>query len=136
MKLVKCWEEEGVTIPAPYHRTVKVFFAPDKEGVNELTFSQAIIAPNSQTDYHKHDRGELIYVVHGRGVAVCEGEEVPLEADMAMWVPAGEMHQIKNTGVESMKLATVFVPPYSAEANYKRCLDAAKEAQSGSSSAG
>lgn len=132
MKLIKTWEEEGVTIPAPYQRTVKVFFAPDKEGVEELTFSHAIIAPGSQTDYHTHDRGELIYVVAGRGVAICDGEEVDIEPDVVMWVPKGERHQIKNTGPESIKLATVFVPAYLAKDNYERCLEAARKVQQGS----
>ena len=45
-----------------------------------------------------------------------------------MWVPAGEAHQIINTGADVLKLATVFVPGYTADENYKRCLDAAQAA--------
>lgn len=127
MKLVRTWEEKGVTVPAPYARNIKVFFAPDKEGVEELTFTHALIYPESQTDYHTHDRGELIYIVSGRGIAVCEGVETPIEPDVALWIPAGEKHQMKNTGNETLKLATVFVPAYNAADNYKRCLDAAKK---------
>jgi len=131
MKYVKTWEEKGVTIPAPYARNIKVFFAPDKEGVNELTFTHALIYPESQTDYHKHDRGELIYIVSGRGIAICEGKEMPIEPDVVMWVEKDEMHQIKNTGNETLKLATVFIPAYTAEYNYSRCLEAAKKLQNG-----
>lgn len=126
MKLVKAWEEQGVEIPDPYRRRIKVLFAPDKEGVAELTFSHAILPPGGRTDYHAHDRPELIYVVTGQGLCVHEGGESPVTADVAMWVPAGEKHQIVNTGYEPIKLATVFVPPYNAADNYKRCLDAAK----------
>jgi mannose-6-phosphate isomerase-like protein (cupin superfamily) len=131
MKYVKTWEEEGVTIPAPYARTIKVFFAPDKEGVEELIFTHALIHPFSKTDYHKHDRGELIYVVSGRGNAVCEGVELPVEPDVALWVEKDEMHQMVNTGAETLKLATVFVPAFTAAENYARCLEAAKSANSG-----
>jgi mannose-6-phosphate isomerase-like protein (cupin superfamily) len=127
MKVAKAWEDEGVVIGAPFIRRIKVLFAPDKDGVEELTFSHALIPPGSQTDYHVHDRGELIYIVRGRGTAVCEGEEMPIQEDMVFWVEAGEHHQMKNTGTEELKLATVFVPPYTAEANYKRCVDAAQE---------
>ncbi len=49
-----------------------------------------------------------------------------IEEDVAMWVPAGERHQILNTSADTLKLATVFVPAYKAGENYKRCLDAAK----------
>jgi mannose-6-phosphate isomerase-like protein (cupin superfamily) len=127
MKVVKAWEEEGVTIAEPHKRTIKTLFSPDEEkgSIRELLFTHAIIYPHSQTDYHTHDRPELIYIVHGRGTSVCEGKEIPIEADMALWVPAGEMHQVKNTGDESMKLATVFVPGFSGKANIKRCEDAA-----------
>lgn len=126
MEIVKAWEEPGVKIPAPYSRTIKVLFAPDKGGINELTFSFAIIDPDGQTDRHSHDRPELIYVVSGRGIAISEGRSFDLQGDIVLWVRAKEEHQIKNTGTETLKLATVFVPAYTAEANYKRCLEAAR----------
>ncbi len=128
MELVKAWEEEGVKIPAPYARTIKVLFAPDKGNVAELTFSFALIDPFSQTDYHTHDRNELIYIVSGRGLAVSEGREVEVQGDVILWVRPGEKHQIVNTGPETLKLATVFIPPYTAKQNYDRCLNAAKAA--------
>jgi mannose-6-phosphate isomerase-like protein (cupin superfamily) len=130
MKVVKAWEENGVTIQEPYKRTIKTLFSPDEDkgGIKELLFTHAIIYPHSQTDYHAHDRPELIYIVHGRGKSLCEGKEIPIETDMALWVPAGEKHQIINTGDESMKLATVFVPGFSGKDNIKRCEDATKGA--------
>jgi mannose-6-phosphate isomerase-like protein (cupin superfamily) len=129
MELVRCWEEEGVTIPEPYHRNLKIFFAPDKLGVREISFQQAIIFPGGKTDYHKHDRPELIYVVEGEGKSVCEGVETSVEKDVVIWVPAGEMHQIINTGDENIKLATVFIPGYEAKELYASRLKAAEEAR-------
>ena len=67
MKFAKAWEEAGVEIPAPYSRRIKVLFAPDRQGVEEITFSHAIIPPMGRTDAHDHDRPELIYVVAGQG---------------------------------------------------------------------
>lgn len=130
MELVRAWEEQGVEIPSPYRRRIKVLFAPDKGGVNEITFSHAIISPGGKTDYHVHDRPELIYVVSGEGIAVGPNkEEIPICADVAMWVPGGEGHQIINTGYVPVKLATVFLPGYTAEENYNRCMAAALELQ-------
>jgi mannose-6-phosphate isomerase-like protein (cupin superfamily) len=102
----------------PYARTIKMLFAPDKGGVKELSFSFALIDPFSQTDEHAHDRPELIYIVSGRGLAICDGQ--------ASDVPAGEKHQMKNTGAETLKFATVFVPGYTTEFNTNRCLEAAR----------
>ena len=129
MKIVKAWEEKGVEIPAPYQRRIKVLFAPDKEGVEEITFSHAILAPGGRTDYHDHDRPELIYVVKGQGICVHEGGETPICEDVAIWAVAGEKHQVINTGYEQLKLATVFLPGYTAKENYDRCLEAAKKAK-------
>ena len=69
MEIVKAWEEPGVKIPAPYSRTIKVLFAPDRGGVNELTFSFALLDPGGQTDRHSHDRPELIYVISDQSIS-------------------------------------------------------------------
>lgn len=130
MEIVRAWEEEGVKIPAPYSRTIKMLFAPDKGNVEEISFSFALIDPGGKTDYHTHDRPELIYIVSGRGIAVCEGEETEVQGDTVLWVRAGEKHQMINTSAETLKLATVFVPSYTAEFNYNRCLEAARSLQS------
>jgi mannose-6-phosphate isomerase-like protein (cupin superfamily) len=126
MKLVKAWEESGVQIPPPFSRRIKVLFAPDKEGVEELTLSHVILPPNGRTDAHAHDRPELIYVAAGEGVCVNEGEETRIVPDMALWVPAGEKHQLINPTAADLKIITVFVPAYPAQQNYARCLNAAQ----------
>jgi mannose-6-phosphate isomerase-like protein (cupin superfamily) len=128
MEIVRAWEETGVEIPAPYPRCIKVLFAPDKGGVAELMFTHAILPPDGLTGCHTHDRGELIYVVTGEGICVSGDGRTPIKAEVAMWVPAGEEHQIINTGPQPLKLATVFVPPYTAQQNYDRCLQAAAAA--------
>lgn len=128
MQIARAWEEAGVEIPAPYARRIKVLFAPDKGGVAEITFSHAILPPSGCTDCHTHDRPELIYVVSGEGICRNGQGETPIAADVAMWVPAGEPHQIVNTGYQPLKLATVFVPAFTAEENYARCVKAAEAA--------
>ncbi len=128
MEIVKAWEEKGVKVPAPYERTIKVLFAPDAHNVDELTFSFALIDPGGQTDYHSHDRPELIYIVSGRGASICEGQSYEVQGDVVLFVRAGEMHQMINTGAETLKLATVFIPAYTAADNYARCLNSAAPA--------
>jgi mannose-6-phosphate isomerase-like protein (cupin superfamily) len=129
MEIIKCWEEEGHTIPDPYRRHIRVMLAPDKRGVTEISFNQALLYPGGRTDYHTHDRPELIYVVSGRGVSVCEGAETPIGPDMALWVRAGEKHQMINTGEETLKLATVFIPGYSAKETITRMVEVAEGAR-------
>lgn len=129
MQIARAWEEAGVEIPAPYARRIRVLFAPDKGNVAEITFSHVLLPVSGRTDSHTHDRPELIFVVSGEGVCVNGGQQTPVAADVALWVPAGEPHQIINTGSQPLKLATVFVPAYTAEENYARCLHAAEAAR-------
>ncbi|HHW08751.1 MAG TPA: cupin domain-containing protein [Firmicutes bacterium] len=125
MVIVHTNEEKGVTIGAPFHRTIKVLLAPDKNDVKELTFSHVVLHARSQTDYHKHDRPELIFILSGAGVMKVEGKEYPIAPNYVYWVLKEEMHQMINTADNDMTFVTVFVPGYTAEENYKRCLDAA-----------
>jgi mannose-6-phosphate isomerase-like protein (cupin superfamily) len=82
--------------------------------VAQLTFSQVLIYPESKTDYHSHDRSELIVVVSGRGKSICDGKEIRVQADMALWIKPGEKHQLINDGDDMLKLYTLFTPAYSA----------------------
>lgn len=129
MEIIKCWEEPGELIKEPFKRHIKLFYGPDKRNIPELNFTQAIIYPGNGTDYHLHDRPELIYVVHGKGTAICEGEEFPIETDCVFWVPTGMMHQVNNTGDETLKLATIFIPGYTREEHITRIRKAAEAAQ-------
>ncbi|MFC1578554.1 cupin domain-containing protein [Thermodesulfobacteriota bacterium] len=100
MEVLRFWEEEGVTVPEPYKRHIKVMLAPDRRNAEEITFSQVLIYPESKTDYHAHDRPELIVVVSGRGKSICDGKEIGVQADMALWIKPGEKHQLINDGDE------------------------------------
>ena len=126
MEKARTRDEQGIDVPAPFARSIKVLFAPDRQNVDELTFSVVLIAPDGSTDYHVHDRPELIYIVSGQGEGVIEGSATGLETDTALLVRAGEWHQIKNCGTTALKLATVFVPGLRADDNYRRCLMAAE----------
>ena len=52
MRAAKVEEEEGITVPSPYDRTIKVLFAPDRQGAAEMTFSHVTIPPGGGTDCH------------------------------------------------------------------------------------
>ncbi len=53
MKIVLAADEQGVTVPAPYDRTIKILLAPDKEGVDAMTLSYVTIPPGGHTSSHK-----------------------------------------------------------------------------------
>jgi len=115
MKIVRALEEEGVKVPSPYEREIKLLLGPDKGGIEEIRANQVNLPPGGQTDYHKHDRPELIYVLEGAGICVHDGTETILTKDTLVWAEKGDMHQIKNTSGDILRLFTLFVPGFRTE---------------------
>jgi quercetin dioxygenase-like cupin family protein len=65
-----------------------VLVADDAPVVNLVTFQ-----PGARTHWHSHEIGQLLFVVHGRGVAqVRDGDCVRLSAGDVVWFEAGEVH--------------------------------------------
>ncbi|HSV31661.1 MAG TPA: cupin domain-containing protein [Atribacteraceae bacterium] len=128
MKIRYVWDEPGVSIPKPYRRTVRMVFGSDRQGVNELSLISAVIDPGSSTDRRVRNRLELIYIIYGKGVFICNDREYPIEADTAVYVEPGDVVQIRNTGEETLKLASVHLQSYRAEDLYKTLLEAAQMA--------
>jgi mannose-6-phosphate isomerase-like protein (cupin superfamily) len=122
MRIAKVEEEEGIAVPSPYDRTIKVLFAPDRRRAAEMTFSHVTIPPGGGTDMHEHDRPELIYIISGRAQSTSPDAAMALGPGTALWAEAGEMHELRNTGDEPLTIVTVFVPAYRAEQLYAACL--------------
>ena len=41
-----------------------------------------------------------------------DGRATPIKSDMAMIVPAGARHNVRNTGQKPMKMYTLYAPPH------------------------
>lgn len=66
--------------------------------------------PKEDIGTEVHEVDQFIYVQEGRGVAVLDNEESPLDAGVAVVVPAGTEHNILNTGDKKMRLFTLYAP--------------------------
>ena len=59
-----------------------------------------------------HDDGDQFFRVEkGRGEVLIDGVASKIKSDMAMIVPAGARHNIRNTGDKPLKLYTLYAPP-------------------------
>jgi mannose-6-phosphate isomerase-like protein (cupin superfamily) len=58
-----------------------------------------------------HDRDQFFRVEKGKGEIWIDGVMTKVEGDMAMIVPAGARHNVKNTGDKPLKLYTLYAPP-------------------------
>ncbi len=126
-KTIKTWEIEGVKVPPPYERILKIILSPETTGNKDLTLLLSLIYPKSQTDYHKHDgAAEIMYFVSGRGEAVSETGTYKIEPDTVFYAPSGVMHQIKNLSDEMMKIVCIYIPPISVS-YLQKAAEAAKK---------
>lgn len=74
------------------------------------------------------ENDQILFVVHGDGVAVLVGETTPIHKKSVVFVPAGTLHNIKNTGEDDMKLYTVYAPSVHKDGTiHATKADAAKE---------
>jgi len=68
---------------------------------------------------HSHPHGEeVVYIIHGHGRALINGEVAPIRAGSLVLFPQGQAHMLHNTGEEEMKVICFFAPPTRLE-NYK-----------------
>ena len=93
--------------------TLKRMFNPETAGTQNMTFSVGYFTPGEGLKPHIHPESEEIYyVVRGEGI-VYLGEDrnpLPVDPDTAIYIPAGEIHGVKNTG-ENRLVICFFVAP-------------------------
>ena len=69
------------------------------------------LRPGEEIGEEVHEVDQFIYLVKGEGLAVVAGTVAPFEKGEALCIPAGRLHNVRNTGDSPMKLFTVYSPP-------------------------
>jgi mannose-6-phosphate isomerase-like protein (cupin superfamily) len=69
------------------------------------------LRPGEEIGEEVHEVDQFIYLVKGEGQAVMAGAAAPFEKGEALFIPAGTLHNVRNTGDSPMKLFTVYSPP-------------------------
>lgn len=70
------------------------------------------LKPGEEIGEEVHDdRDQFFRVEAGEGELSIDGVTHRVSADMAMIVPAGARHNVRNTGAETLKLYTLYGPP-------------------------
>lgn len=67
--------------------------------------------PGQEHALHAHKGMDKVYqVIHGQGVFLLEGGEVPMEAGVLLVAPEGASHGIRNTGTERLLVLAILAP--------------------------
>ena len=80
---------------------------------NDTTFISARLKPNSSVGMHKHmTDSETIYVLSGKGKAICDGETEVVKAGSVTFCPVGYSHCLINDGDEDLVFFAVVPKKY------------------------
>lgn len=70
---------------------------------------------------------QILFFVKGEGEAILEGQSKPVGKGDVVFVPAGTLHNFKNTGDEALKLYTVYSPPQHPDGTIHKTREEAED---------
>lgn len=74
------------------------------------------LGPGEEIGAEVHeDTDQFFRVEAGTGEVTIDGHTARIERGVAIVVPAGARHNVRNTGEESLKLYTLYAPPHHAD---------------------
>ena len=66
------------------------------------------------------DTDQFFRVEEGKGEVWINGQATKIDEDMAIVIPAGARHNIKNTGRKPLQMYTIYAPPHHADGTVHR----------------
>lgn len=110
VKVVKLSEaEEKIILGGP----IRIIFTQETANTRNFVFDIGYFDPGEGLKAHLHPESEEVYYVTNGAGTVYIGEmkeEVQIEPEMAVYIPPGVIHQVKNTGKEKLVIC-FFVAP-------------------------
>ena len=92
---------------------IRELLAHRNSQIREQSLAEARVAPGLTTQAHFHPRTEEIYyVLEGRGRMTLDGQQREVGPGDAIAIPPGAVHQIENTGAETLRFLCCCAPPY------------------------
>lgn len=86
------------------------------------------LRPGEEIGEEVHDHTDQFFRVEdGNGELVLDGRTTRIDSDMAMLVPAGTKHNIRNTGKKVLKLYTLYAPPEHEDGTVHRTKEDAEQ---------
>ena len=90
---------------------------------DSLTAGITEMEPGDWLGHHRHRPAEIYYVVAGRGTVELGGEEHPVRAGSAVFIPGDLEHGIRNTGTEPLRFFYAFAVGSFADIEYRFSAD-------------
>ena len=82
------------------------------------------VLPGQQLSYQRHKfRAEHWFVISGNGIAIVEGHEIGIQVGSTVDIANGQLHRIRNTGLEDLIFIEVQTGTYFGEDDIERVED-------------
>jgi quercetin dioxygenase-like cupin family protein len=76
----------------------------------EAVIAKVEIAPGASAGRHTHPGEEISYILEGEGEILIEGQPVQkVKAGDSFIIPAGAIHDARNTGTQPMRLVGIYL---------------------------
>ncbi|MGO4669989.1 cupin domain-containing protein [Bosea sp. 2YAB26] len=98
--------------PVPANGHIEVVVDPARVRMDHpLALGTQTVPPGGYVREHSHDRHEeVIYFIKGKGRAVLDGKDVPLQPGTAIFVGKSRRHMFINEGTEDLHWVWLIVP--------------------------
>ncbi len=90
-------ERHPINHPDAHNAQMQVLVGP-QQGWADYVMRMIELAPGGVTPHHAHNWPHINYMVEGEGVLHMDGKDTSVSAGSYAYVPAGMVHQFKNTG--------------------------------------
>ncbi len=88
------------------------------------------LAPGEELGEEVHETTDQFFrVEEGKGEVVIGGRETRIESDIAIIVPAGTRHNVRNTGHKPLRFYTLYAPPEHPDGTVHRTKADAERAE-------
>lgn len=96
----------------------KTLLSGDRTSTDTLTLGVATLAPGQVLHEHRHAQVEAYLVLDGRGEVVVDGAVRVVGPDVAVFLPGGARHGIRNIGATELRLAYVLAADSFSDVEY------------------
>lgn len=114
--------KKTVHVCEPYKRKITPIYMTDNID-RDIEFSIHVTEwePGCCIERHSHDYAtEAMYCMSGRGVCWLNDVEYEFVPDSVMVAHIGDVHEIRNTGTEPLRVLCVYSPPVGSESFKER----------------
>jgi quercetin dioxygenase-like cupin family protein len=80
----------------------RVVIGPN-EGAPNFVMRVFDVPPGGASSHHSHDFEHEVYVLQGEATLKAPTGDMPVRPGSAVFIPANEQHQLRNTGKETLR---------------------------------